>query len=59
MDGIQEKKTLLALRHRTARLNFSKEHKKKPDEYEEYWEHILWSHETQINLFRKDGVQHV
>ena len=55
MDGAP-KKTLLALRHKTARLNFAKEHEKKPDEY---WKHILWSDETKIHLFSSDGVQHV
>lgn len=34
MDDIQEKKTLFAFQHKTARLNFTKE--QKPDEYEEH-----------------------
>ena len=40
MDGTQEEKTWLALRHKTARLNFAKEYEKKPDEN---WKHTLWS----------------
>ena len=24
-----------------------------------YWNHVLWSDETKINLFGSDGVQHV
>ena len=40
----------------SARLNFGKEHEKKPDEY---WKQILWSYETKIHLFGSDGVQHV
>ena len=44
------------LADKTARLNFAKEHEKKPDEY---WQHILWSDETKINEFGSDGVQHV
>uniref|UniRef100_A0A8C9V7D3 Transposase Tc1-like domain-containing protein n=1 Tax=Scleropages formosus TaxID=113540 RepID=A0A8C9V7D3_SCLFO len=51
-DIKKKKKPLLALRHKTARLNFTKEHEKKPDEY---WEHILWSDETKINLFGSEG----
>ena len=53
---IQEKKSLFAVRHKTASLNFAEEHEKKPGEY---WKHILWSDETKINLFSSDGVQHV
>lgn len=52
----RKKKTLFALQHKTARLNFAKEREKKP---KEYWENILWSDETKINLFGSDGVQHV
>lgn len=52
----RKKKTLFALRHKTARLNFAKEREKKPKEYRE---NILWSDETKINLFGSDGVQHV
>ena len=51
-----KRKPLLTKRHKTARLNFDKEHEKKPDEY---WQHILWSNETKINMFGSDGVQHV
>ena len=50
------RKPLLKKRHKTARLNFAKEHEMKS---EEYWKTILWSDETKINLFGSDGVQHV
>ena len=47
---------MLTKRHKTARLNFAKEYEKKPDEY---WQHILWSDETNRNESGSDGFQHV
>lgn len=43
--------------HKTERLNFAKEHEERPDD--EYWQHIFWSDETNINEFGSDVVQHV
>lgn len=50
------RKPLLKLVHKHARLRFAETHKSKPMNY---WQHILWSDETKINLFGSDGVQFV
>ena len=31
----------------------------KQTKYMDYWNHVLWSDETKINLFGSDGVKHV
>lgn len=50
------RKPLLKQRHKTARMEFAESH---TNETEGYWQNILWSDETKINLFGSDGVQHV
>ena len=54
VEAIQEKSTLLALQHKTARFSFAKEHENKTNEC---WEHIFWSDETKITLLSSDGGQ--
>lgn len=50
------RKPLLKPRHKQMRLKFANEHRNKPSKF---WDSILWSDETKINLFGSDGVQHV
>lgn len=47
---------LLTKQHKTARPNFAKDHKKKP---EKYWQNILYWDKTKMNVFGSDDVQHV
>ncbi len=49
-------KHLLKMMHKKARKQFV-EDKQTKDMY--YWNHVLWSDETKINLFGSDGVKHV
>ncbi len=42
--------------HKKAHKQFS-EYKQTEDMG--YWNHVLWSDETKINLFGSDGVKHV
>ncbi|KAG7510346.1 hypothetical protein JOB18_019585 [Solea senegalensis] len=53
-DDFQEKNKTNCIQK--AKLNFAKEYKEKPGGC---WQHILWSDETKINLFRSDGIQRV
>ncbi len=48
------KKPLLKPRHKKARLEFARAHAVKD---EEYWDSILWSDETKINVFGTDGFK--
>ena len=49
-------KPLLKPRHKTARLEFARKYIGKPVSF---WDTILWSDETKVNLFGSDVVQHV
>ncbi len=42
--------------HKKARKQFAEDKQTKDMDY---WNHVLWSDETKINLFGSDGVKHV
>uniref|UniRef100_A0A8C4S635 Transposase Tc1-like domain-containing protein n=1 Tax=Erpetoichthys calabaricus TaxID=27687 RepID=A0A8C4S635_ERPCA len=46
----------LISKNRKARLDFAKEHLKKPAQF---WKNILWTDETKINLYQNDGKKKV
>ncbi len=50
------RKPLLKLAHKKACKQFAEDNLSKSINY---WNHVLWSDETQINLFGSDGVQYV
>ncbi len=50
------RKPLLKMMHKKARKQFAEDKQTKDMDY---WNHVLWSDETKINLFGSDGVKHV
>lgn len=50
------RKPLLQVCHKRARKQFAIDNQ---SQTMDYWNHVLWSDETKINLFGSDGVQHV
>ncbi len=50
------RKPLLKLAHKKACKQFTEDNLAKSMNY---WKHVLWSDESQVNLFDSDGVQHV
>ena len=49
-------KKLVSLKTRKTRLEFAKQHLKKPLQF---WNNILWTDETNINLYQNDGKRRV
>lgn len=45
-------KPLVTFKNRKARLDFARKHLKKPPQF---WNQILWTDETKINLYQNDG----
>ncbi len=54
LDG--RRKPLLKMMHKKARKQFAEDKQTKDMDY---WNHVLWSDETKINLFGSDGVKRV
>ncbi len=50
------RKPLLKMMHKKARKQFAED---KQTKHMDYWNHVLWSDETKINLFDSDGVKRV
>ncbi len=48
------KKPLLKMMHKKARKHFAEDKQTKDMDY---WNHVLWSDETKINVFGSDGVK--
>ncbi len=55
-DRRPRRKPLLKLAHKKARKQFAEDNLAKSMNY---WNHVLWSDESKVNLFDSDGVQHV
>ncbi|KAK3544418.1 hypothetical protein QTP86_011156 [Hemibagrus guttatus] len=53
---IHRRKPLLKMMHKKARKQFAEDKQTKDMDY---WNHVLWSDETKINLFGSDGVKRV
>ncbi len=56
MAIVQESKPLLKMMHKKARKQFAEDQQTKTIDY---WNHVLWFEETNINLFGSDGVKRV
>ncbi len=54
--GRPRRKPLFKMMHKKARKQFAEDKQTKDMDY---WNHVLWSDETNINLFGSDGVKHV
>ena len=54
--GYTRCKPLVSLKNRKARLKFAKKHLKEPMKF---WDNILWTDETKINLYHNDGKRRV
>ena len=50
------RKPLLKMMHKKARIRFAVDKQTKDIDF---WNHVLWSSETKINLFGSDGAKHV
>ena len=50
------RKPFLKTIHKKASKQFPED---TPTKHMDYWNHILWSDETKINLFGSDGFKHV
>ncbi len=50
------RKPLLKMMHKKACKEFAED---KQTKHMDYWNHVLWSDETEINLFGSDGVKHM
>ncbi len=50
------RKPILKMMHKKAYKQFAEDKQTKDMDY---WNHVLWSDETKINLFDSDGVKHV
>ncbi|KAJ4426811.1 hypothetical protein ANN_26610 [Periplaneta americana] len=53
---IPRKRPYVSKKNRAARLAFAKEHQDKP---QTFWNTVIWTDETKINLFGSDGIQMV
>ena len=49
-------KPLISNKNRKARLEFAKKYR---DEAQKFWDKVLWTDETKINLYQSDGKAHV
>ncbi len=56
MAVVPGRKPLLKMMHKKAREQFAEDKQSKDMDY---WNHVLWSDETKINVFSSDGVKHV
>ena len=53
---LPRRKPLLKMMHQKACKDFAQDKQTKDMDY---WNHVLWSDETEINLFGSDGVKRV